>query len=96
MALPATHTVAVGETLSGIARRYDLTVAALMSLNDLVDPNAIRVGEVLQLTVPEPVDLTVVEPAETLATTPSAEAAATVTAPVIADLPPATHAVADA
>lgn len=64
-ALPATHTVAAGETLSGIARRYDLTTAALMSLNDLVDPDAIRAGEVLQLTVPEPAELTVIEAVET-------------------------------
>jgi LysM repeat protein len=73
-ALPATHTVAAGETLSGIARRYGLTTAALMSLNDLVDPNAIRSGEVLQLTVPEPAELTVVDAVETPAEAGTTEA----------------------
>ncbi|GLV47802.1 peptidase M23 [Thermus sp. LT1-2-5] len=42
-----THTVAPGETLYGIARRYGTTVEALTRLNGLKDPNRIRVGQVL-------------------------------------------------
>ncbi|MEZ0347663.1 MAG: M23 family metallopeptidase [Thermus sp.] len=42
-----THTVAPGETLYGIARRYGTTVEALARLNGLRDPHRIRVGQVL-------------------------------------------------
>jgi len=45
----STHTVRSGETLSGIASQHRTTVAALTSLNNLVNPNAIRVGQVLRL-----------------------------------------------
>ena len=86
--LPSTHTVVAGETLSGIARRYGLTTAALMSLNDLVDPNAIRAGEVLQLTVPEPAELTVIDAVETPAAAVTTEASTAADASVAA--PPAT------
>lgn len=49
-----THRVAVGETLYGIARRYEIPVATLRTINDLAD-NTIYVGQVLRLTSPEPV-----------------------------------------
>ncbi|WP_135257678.1 LysM peptidoglycan-binding domain-containing M23 family metallopeptidase [Thermus caldilimi] len=52
LALPAlaqTHTVAPGETLFSIARRYGTTVEALARLNGLQDPNRIRVGQVLRV-----------------------------------------------
>ncbi|MFN4070763.1 MAG: peptidoglycan DD-metalloendopeptidase family protein [Thermus caldifontis] len=42
-----THTVAPGETLFAIARRYGTTVEELVRLNGLRDPNRIQVGQVL-------------------------------------------------
>lgn len=45
----ATHTVVRGDTLGTIARRAGTSVAALVSLNRLTNPNLIRVGQVLQL-----------------------------------------------
>ena len=97
-AAPETHTVAPGETLSGIARRYGLTVAALMSLNDLADPDAVRAGQVLRLSVPPPADLTVVAAEETapaqeetvpaqVETVPAQEEAAPAGAPALTPLP---------
>lgn len=44
------HTVAPGETLTSIARRYDTDVATLMRLNGIQNPELIRVGQ--RLTVP--------------------------------------------
>jgi N-acetylmuramoyl-L-alanine amidase len=44
------HTVARGETLSGIAKRYGTTTRALQDANGISNPNLIRVG--LRLTVP--------------------------------------------
>ena len=46
----ATHTVAKGETLASIARRYGTTVSALADTNGISNPNLIRIGQVL--TVP--------------------------------------------
>lgn len=50
-ARPRTHTVRPGDTLSGLALRYDVTVAALKQRNGLRD-EVIRVGQ--RLAIPEP------------------------------------------
>lgn len=46
-AVPAagTHVVAQGETLYGIARRYQMPVGQLMSANNIADANSIRIGQ---------------------------------------------------
>jgi len=44
-----THTVRLGETLSGIAGSHQTTVAELVRLNSINNPNLIRVGQVLRL-----------------------------------------------
>jgi membrane-bound lytic murein transglycosylase D len=51
VALPATHTVAAGETLYSIARRYKRTVPELQQLNGKASA-AVRVGEVLRIAAP--------------------------------------------
>lgn len=45
----ATYTVRSGDTLSGIAGRFGTTVAALVSLNGIKDPNLIFPGQILHL-----------------------------------------------
>jgi len=44
-----TYTVISGDTLSGIALKYDVTVAQLMSWNSITDPNKIFVGQKLTI-----------------------------------------------
>ncbi len=44
-----THTVAGGETLASIARKYKLTVSALQAANPGVNPKKLRVGQTLNL-----------------------------------------------
>jgi soluble lytic murein transglycosylase-like protein len=46
-AAPATHRVAYGETLTGIAARYGSSVAAIAAANGIGNPSYIRVGQVL-------------------------------------------------
>jgi N-acetylmuramoyl-L-alanine amidase len=43
-----THTVVSGDTLSGIARRYNTTVANLRTLNNLTS-DVIRIGQILRI-----------------------------------------------
>lgn len=43
------HIVSSGDTLGGIAERYDTTVARLRALNPTVDPQALRVGQELRV-----------------------------------------------
>jgi LysM domain len=46
------HIVSSGDTLGGIAERYDTTVARLQKLNPHVDPQALRVGQELRVPAP--------------------------------------------
>lgn len=50
-ARPREHTVADGETLWAIARRYQTTVESLRRANDLAEDQQIRPGQ--KLTIPE-------------------------------------------
>lgn len=44
-----THTVKSGDTLYAIAIRYGTTVAAIAALNNIANPNQIKVGQVLKI-----------------------------------------------
>jgi hypothetical protein len=44
-----THTVAAGETLYSIARRYGVPAEAIAAANGLANPNQLFVGQVLYL-----------------------------------------------
>ncbi len=44
-----THTVAAGESLSRIAARYGVSVRELQQLNEIKDPNRVRIGQKLKL-----------------------------------------------
>lgn len=44
-----TYTVKKGDTLSLIAVKHDTSVSALVSLNNIKNPNLIRVGQVIQI-----------------------------------------------
>jgi LysM repeat protein len=43
------HIVSSGDTLGGIAERYDTSVERLQALNPRVDPQALRVGQELRV-----------------------------------------------
>lgn len=48
-AAAGTYTVQPGDTLSGLAAKYNTTVSVLAGLNGISNPNLIRVGQVLRL-----------------------------------------------
>ncbi len=50
---PAYHVVRSGESLSGIAKRYGVSVGELAGWNAIADPGRIRVGQRLRLSAPE-------------------------------------------
>lgn len=43
------HVVRIGESLSAIARQYNMTMEELMALNDITEPNTIQMGTMLRL-----------------------------------------------
>ena len=45
-----THIVAKGDTLWDIAKRYNTTVSKLVAINNIANPNLIKVGQVILLT----------------------------------------------
>ena len=49
------HTVARGQTLTQIARAYDVSVASLISINNIANPNKLLVGTKLSLRAKPPV-----------------------------------------
>ncbi len=48
---PLTHTVASGETLGAIARRYGVSQLQIVQANNLSDPNALSIGQELIIPV---------------------------------------------
>lgn len=52
-----TYRVQAGDTLSRIAERYDLSIGALLNVNDLPNPDFLEVGQIINLPQP-PVDYT--------------------------------------
>ncbi|WP_092674281.1 LysM peptidoglycan-binding domain-containing protein [Hymenobacter arizonensis] len=83
-AVPAIYTVAKGETLFGIARRYQLTPDELIKLNKLPASGAVRVGQQLLLTASEagaPATATAATPRPAPARAAEAEAAPAPKAP---------------
>ncbi len=46
---PATYKIKRGDTLSGIAAKFGISVKALVKLNKIDDPSKIRVGQILKL-----------------------------------------------
>ena len=46
------YTVKAGDTLSGIAMKYKTTVAKLMELNEIANPNWINIGQ--EIMIPNP------------------------------------------
>ena len=61
-----TYTVQGGDTLSAIATRFGTTVAEIVELNQLANPDVLEIGQVLQL--PESATTTTA-PASTTSTT---------------------------
>lgn len=45
----ATHKVRKGDTLSSIAKKYDITLDALKRANKIANPNQIRIGQTLEI-----------------------------------------------
>lgn len=70
---PDEYTVAAGDTLSAIARRFDLDIDELRALNEIGDADSIFVGQTLRL-APEPVAEPESAPQETATDAPTADA----------------------
>lgn len=51
--IPETYVVQEGDSLYSIAARFDVEIAELVAVNNLADPNDIRVGQELQIPQPE-------------------------------------------
>jgi len=81
-----TYVVQAGDTLSSIARRFETTVAVLMELNNLTNPNVIYVGQTLLIRAEEATPT----PGSTVPEATPTQTATAVTTPTIMATPEAT------
>lgn len=58
-AAPVQHVIRPGETLAGIARRYNVDVDLILRANNITNPNLIYYGQTLNIWTPQTVDLNV-------------------------------------
>ena len=70
------HTVAKGQTLTQIARAYEIPVASLININQLEDPNKVEIGTRLYLKAPASASstATTTTPAQVSTSAPTAQA----------------------
>lgn len=68
---PTEHMVQPGETLTRIAQQYGLTLADLLAVNDLPNPDLILIGQVLSLPGAAPAPEPAAEPPEVDAAAPA-------------------------
>ena len=47
--IPESHTVAAGDTLTGISVRYNVSMENILALNELLNPDILSIGQVIQL-----------------------------------------------
>ncbi len=57
-----THTMAAGESLSDIARRFGTTIRAIQDANGITDPNLVVIGRVLKIPAAGPTSMAIVCP----------------------------------
>jgi LysM repeat protein len=67
------YVVSEGDTLSGIAYAFDVSVQSLLDVNNLADPNLIHPGQVLLIPLPPP-KVDTATPAAVTAEAPTADA----------------------
>ncbi|MCX7681597.1 MAG: LysM peptidoglycan-binding domain-containing protein [Anaerolineae bacterium] len=84
---PVLYVVQAGDTLSGIARAYDVPIEELMAVNHLVDPNLLYVGQTL-IIPPRPTPTPVASPLA--AARPAGETVPITPPPTITPAGPAT------
>lgn len=68
------HTVAKGQTLTQIARAYEIPVASLININQLEDPNKVEIGTLLYLKAPASASSTATAPVQVSTSAPTAQA----------------------
>lgn len=48
----ADYTIASGDTMSGIAKKFGVSMKDLLAANSLTDPNVVKVGQKIKVPVP--------------------------------------------
>jgi LysM repeat protein len=74
----AEYVIAAGDTMSGIAKKFGVTMQALLSANNLTDPNLVRVGQKIKVPI-APGAATTLPPVGVTGTFPQAVTVAPVT-----------------